>query len=215
MYKIVCNDLNVIDCYVGHTTDYVVRKACHKRRCENSTDPKHNLKVYNMMRDHGGWENWSMIEIEKYPCADVNEATTRERYWYEELKATMNYNVPHRSNAEYVKDNAEKYRKKSNEYYHEHKETISEKSKLYRQENLEEVRTKDAIYGTKYRSDNREKVNATSNKYYNAHKEEIQRKANVVFECQCGSSCRHVDKSKHLKTKKHCLYIASQVTVDV
>ena len=30
-----------------------------------------------------------MIEIEKFPCKDGNEARARERYWYEELKATL------------------------------------------------------------------------------------------------------------------------------
>ena len=29
------------------------------------------------MRDNGGWQNWSMIEIEKYPCNDQQEATKR------------------------------------------------------------------------------------------------------------------------------------------
>ena len=41
-----------------------------------------------MIRKNGGWENWCMIEIEKYPCNDKNEAKARERYWLE----TLNYN---------------------------------------------------------------------------------------------------------------------------
>ena len=30
IYKIVCNDLNIKDVYVGHTTDFRRRKNCHK-----------------------------------------------------------------------------------------------------------------------------------------------------------------------------------------
>jgi predicted GIY-YIG superfamily endonuclease len=32
-YKICCNDLNVKDIYVGHTTDFRKRKTQHKDRC--------------------------------------------------------------------------------------------------------------------------------------------------------------------------------------
>ena len=31
-----------------------------------------------------------MVEIEKYPCSDGNEATSRERYHYEILHASLN-----------------------------------------------------------------------------------------------------------------------------
>jgi predicted GIY-YIG superfamily endonuclease len=29
-YKIVCKDLNLNYCYVGHTTDFIRRKTAHK-----------------------------------------------------------------------------------------------------------------------------------------------------------------------------------------
>ena len=35
IYKIVCNDLSITDCYVGHTTDFVKRKCNHKIICNN------------------------------------------------------------------------------------------------------------------------------------------------------------------------------------
>jgi hypothetical protein len=101
IYKIVCNDLNVTDIYVGHTTNFTKRKNQHKTVCCNVNDRKHNLKVYQIIRDNGGWENWSMIEVEKLTCADENEARARERYWYEELKANMNSYRPYRSGEEF------------------------------------------------------------------------------------------------------------------
>ena len=33
IYKFVCNDLNIKDTYVGHTTDFIKRKATHKSHC--------------------------------------------------------------------------------------------------------------------------------------------------------------------------------------
>ena len=35
IYKIVCNDTNITDCYVGHTTDFTRRKQLHKNDCNN------------------------------------------------------------------------------------------------------------------------------------------------------------------------------------
>ncbi len=32
IYKIVCNDLTITDCYVGSTTDFKTRKAAHKNK---------------------------------------------------------------------------------------------------------------------------------------------------------------------------------------
>ena len=94
IYKLVCNDLTIKDLYVGHTTDFTNRKRHHKRSCLSPTDSKHNLKVYIMIRDNGGWDNWSMIKIEKYPCNDDLEARSRERHWYEVLNANMNSHCP-------------------------------------------------------------------------------------------------------------------------
>ena len=103
IYKIVCNDLEVKDLYVGSTTDFTKRKSSHKKRCSNESHKEYNAKVYQTIREHGCWSNWSMIEIEKFPCKDNNEARTQERYWYEELKAKLNIQVPNRSKKEYDK----------------------------------------------------------------------------------------------------------------
>ena len=110
IYKIVCNDLNVKDVYVGHTTDFTKRKTTHKSHCLKEKDKKHNLKVYKTIRAHGGWDNWTMIEIEKYPCSDKNEACSRERYFYEILNANLNMICP-TFNFEQHKDNVKKYKK--------------------------------------------------------------------------------------------------------
>jgi len=66
IYKIVCNDLNITDVYVGHTTNFIKRKAHHKSNCVNPIFKSYNFKIYNIIRQNGGFENWSMIEIEKF-----------------------------------------------------------------------------------------------------------------------------------------------------
>ena len=94
IYKIVCNDLNITDCYVGHTTHFIKRKQHHKHSCNILTHISYNLKKYTTIRANGGWTNWSMIEIEKFPCLDSNEARAREHHWYEIFHAKLNSRQP-------------------------------------------------------------------------------------------------------------------------
>lgn len=103
MYKIVSNDLAITDCYVGSTSNFVKRKTKHKSYCKTS-----NCKIYQFIRANGGWDSFTMVEIEKYPCQDGNEARARERYWYETLNSTLNTDVPNRSKAEWWKTNPDK-----------------------------------------------------------------------------------------------------------
>ena len=86
IYKIICNDHSVTDIYVGHTTNFVKRKYQHKTLCNNNF----KLKIYDVIRQNGGWDNWSMVEIAKYCCQDVTEARIREQEHYELLKPTLN-----------------------------------------------------------------------------------------------------------------------------
>ncbi len=90
MYKIVCNDLNVKECYVGHTINMVKRKCVHKSACNNEKNKSHNLKIYQIIRENGGWDNWTMILVEKFPCEDKYQACKKEREIVEELAAKKN-----------------------------------------------------------------------------------------------------------------------------
>ena len=90
MYKLVPNDVNLDLIYIGSTTNFRARKAQHKSGCNNKNDKKYNFKVYEMIRANGGWNNWSMIEIEKYSCIDSNEARKRERQLMEEYNCNLN-----------------------------------------------------------------------------------------------------------------------------
>ena len=120
MYKIVCKDLNITELYVGSTTDFRRRKWHHKAALKIKT-----YKLQTIINENGGWENWDMIEIEKFPCVDGNEARARERYWYEELKATLNGQSP----LAIWKEKEADYCKK---YYWKNREKILEDKKKYR-----------------------------------------------------------------------------------
>ena len=130
-YKIICNDLNVTDSYVGHTTDFRKRKNHHKATCNNQNDKNHNLKLYKFIRENGGWDNWEMINIETLSCRDSLEAKAIERRYVEELKASLNIIRPSSTKEEQdqLKKNGMKKTEKSS--YQHKKRDIKKTKKQY------------------------------------------------------------------------------------
>ena len=90
VYKITCKDPSIQDVYVGHTVNFVQRKKAHQLSCMNSKYPNHNCKVYKVMRNNGGWDNWNMDIVAFYKCNDLNEARQKEQEHFVALNATMN-----------------------------------------------------------------------------------------------------------------------------
>ena len=133
IYKIVCNDLNITECYVGHTTEFTKRKCNHKSACNNENNKSYNFNVYQFIRRNGNWDNWSMIEIEKYNCMDVNEACKRERFWLKTLKATLNKKIPSRTQNEYHQKYNDLNKENKKQFYQDNKEKLKDKMKLYYQ----------------------------------------------------------------------------------
>ena len=134
MYYLCCKDIEISDIYVGHTTNFYKRMKNHKTVCDNIKDKKYNLYLYKFIRENGGWDNWQMISIEKYPCADEKEATLRERYWFEYLRPSLNKNRPtitHNEKLEYHQQynnqNKDKLIEHHQQYYSQNKDKLFEK----------------------------------------------------------------------------------------
>jgi len=186
IYKIVCRDLTIKDVYVGSTTNFVKRKYMHKTFCNKEKYKEHNFKIYKIIRDNGGWDNWEMIEIEKYNCNDKREAETKERFWYEQLYSNMNTYRPLRTKEE-RKERKTQYNKK---YYQEKKEYFEIKKNEWRKNNPN--------YDNEYREKNIVKIN------------EYEKKRNSIkTKCVCGSIYIKRQKYKHEKSKKHINYVNS------
>lgn len=138
IYKLVCNDLNILNVYVGSTTNMIERKRNHKSECNNISSPAYNQKKFQIIRLNGGWNNWSMILVEYYPCKDSLEAIARERYYTELLNSDMNSQISGALNCigkvEYFK-----------QYYKDNKKNISEQTKQYYQQNKEQIRDKQNV----------------------------------------------------------------------
>ena len=186
IYKLCCKNLDVTDIYIGSTTSFRKRKCRHKSDCNNINSRKYNLYVYKFIRENGGFENWDMIEIEKYKAKDKRDLEKRERYFYEQMHPKLNSMKPFVI-LEESKERAKEYNKK---YYEENREKINENNK-------------------KYYEENREKINENIKKYYENNKEKIKENRKIQIKCECGSTIRKDGLERHKKTKKHINYLNS------
>ena len=88
-YKLVCNDTNVKDFYVGSTANWSDRKTKHKSSVNNKNHHEYNTIKAKTIRANKGWENWSMIEIER-GIYIKRMAISHEYEIMAEMNSTMN-----------------------------------------------------------------------------------------------------------------------------
>ena len=224
IYKICCNDTSITDIYVGSTTNFANRKYGHKTSCNTSTTPNHNLNVYKFIRTNGGWNNWSMLQIENIKCKDKREALIREKYWIEILKPKLNINNPYTSveekvvqkhdwyedNKDYIlekaknnyEENKEQKIKYQTQYAQENKEKITEYHKEYRKLNKETLAEKTKIY----REEHKEEARISQKEWREKNKEILKAKQGEIVNCECGHQYTFGNRSRHFQTKVHLQY---------
>jgi len=182
IYKLCCKDPSITDIYVGHTTNFKNRKCGHKKSCNNNTAHNHNTYVYQFIRDHGGFDNWDMIEICKVECLDKRDAERHERNHIESLGATLNMVIPTRTIKEWYNDNQDKVKevakiwrdthpeiRKANDIRYRNTEKYKEYHKNYREIHKDEIKE----YHIKRRDEKGDILKSYSNNYYQLNKTKI------------------------------------------
>lgn len=134
-YKFVCNDPEIKSNYVGSTVDFTKRKASHKSTCNNPNIKDYTYKIYQTIRENGGWEEWRMIEIEKRIVKDKREAERIEQEWIDKLQSDMNSHKAYSGCETKVEYDKQYYK----QYYLEHKEEVNEKRRQHHLENREKL----------------------------------------------------------------------------
>jgi hypothetical protein len=126
VYKIVCLDPTITDCYVGSTTNLTRRKYNHKTRCCNKSknnESYHNQFVYRFIRDHGGWDNWQFVLVRKYKHVKTKQQLIqKERKYIDKLKPTLNRVVPLQTPTEYYQVHKLEYLEHKKKYRLAHPE---------------------------------------------------------------------------------------------
>jgi hypothetical protein len=181
IYVIKCQDDNITEEYIGSTTNFTKRKYQHKSCCNNEKDKNyHNLK-YKFIRENGGWDNWIMLEVLKYPCNDKREAERREEEIRLERKAKLNSIKAFgaKTIVEYQKqyhlDNKETRQEQMKQWYDQHKISRQEYNKIYQKIYYENNKIKIIEKNKKYNELNKDKIKEQKQKYNEEHKEEIQK----------------------------------------
>jgi translation elongation factor EF-G len=195
-YKFVCVNDDVNSCYVGSSADMKKRRTNHKRRCNNENCREHNLKIYKIIRENGGWSNWKIVEFATKDNITKREAERIEEEYRVQLKADMNdkraFLSPEQRkeyHKEWYEDNPEYHK----EYYEQNKEKMKEQMKEYYENNKKEISEK-------------------CKEYKENNKEKIKEKSNKKHDCPCGGRYTYVNKTKHFKTKMHQKYLGDCTT---
>jgi hypothetical protein len=225
IYKICCKDPNITDIYIGHTTNFTKRKNSHKTSCSNENDKKYKQYVYEFIRNNGGWENWTIVQIENINCKDKREAEATEHYWIESLNATLNSNKPYskckeepklykkiwyEEKKDYIlqkaKNNYEENKEQKLEYQKqyalENKDKISDYQKDYRESNREKISEQKKIY----REEHKDEAKIKQKEWREANKEKLKAKKSEVINCECGHQYTFGNKHRHLQSKIHLQY---------
>ena len=199
VYKLVCKDINVKECYVGSTGNTRIRKAHHKSDCNNVNGKNFNFRVYQYIRENDGFQNWELIVLETVQYNQKYELKARERHHMEALGATLNTQTPNRNKAEWYLDNAEQLKQQQKQY----RENNPEQIKNYREIKAEHIKQQNK----QYYQNNAEHIHQRHKEYHQDNKEQLKQKANTKHDCPCGGKHTHGSKVRHEKTKKHQKYL--------
>jgi hypothetical protein len=165
MYKICPKNKELNYCYIGQTTNFTTRKRQHMKNTVTESDKKHyHLKHYETIRKNGGWDEWEIIEIEKFNGKTNLEARMREQELIEEYDGNLNSvsafiteeqrtSTKKAITEKYRENNKELLKEQTKQYKAEHKDIIAEQMKKYREENKEKIYEKTK----EYRENNKEK----------------------------------------------------------
>ena len=102
IYKIWCNLQGINEIYIGSSASFINRTKLHKSDCNNINSPRYDLKLYNYIRNNGGFDNFTVEVLEKYPCKNRTELNIREEWWKNQLQPTLNTNKAHITTVEYI-----------------------------------------------------------------------------------------------------------------
>ena len=139
IYKIECKNKNNKEIYIGSTANIQRRIYCHKSCCNNISSKKYNLKIYKYIRKNGNFNNFEFVILEAKNFVDKYNLHLRERYFIEQLNATLNVQIPTRCWSEYYKKNKIQINIKKKEYHFLNRERLNLLNNLYYQNNKQKI----------------------------------------------------------------------------
>ena len=133
--------------YVGSTSCFLTRFNVHKYNCNNITSKHYEQKLYQIIRENGGWNTFNMSIYKKYPCYNRDALLIEEDNCIDELKPLLNKNRAYLTVAQkkqYQIDYKKKdeYKLNYKGYYKLYYQNNKQKYKEYYQTNKEQLKIK-------------------------------------------------------------------------
>lgn len=189
--------------YVGSTQNPEQRRDKHKYNTDHPSSDKYEMQLYVHIREHGGWDNWNFVELEIVQFDKRHDLKVRERHWIEHLGASLNKNIPTRTDKEYQDATREHHREMGRAHYHKN----AERFKQYRIDNSETIKVRNAAYYNK----NRERVAERGKQYRESHAEEISARRCQKCKCECGIEYTPGHAHRHRLTARHSALLAAKI----
>ena len=182
--------------YIGSTaTTLQERLRCHIKKSEIK-----KYKIYKIIEEDGGWENFEMILIKEYACNDKEELRQEEQRCIDAFNPTMNDHRAYTST-----EDKKKYEK---EWYEANKERLIKYRKEHYGLNKE--------YFKQYNIDNKEKRSKQYKEYYDANRERLieyqKERKKIEITCECGRVIKKAVESRHRKSAIHIKLMNKNLT---
>ena len=183
-YKIVCDDCPDY-IYIGSTSNFRDRKSGHKRSCNNPNEKNHNIKLYQVIREYGGWTNWNMVVIDKAEQLTLTDSRIKEEQLRKKYNGNLNMCRAFRSDEEkkeyfkeFYEQNKDKILEQKKEFYEQNKDSILEHKKEYREQNKDKITKQQK----KHYEQNKDKILEKQKEHYEQNKDKILEKQKERYE---------------------------------
>ena len=127
IYKIYNNDM----AYIGSSQNFKQRMKDHKSACYNEKSSKYNYFIYQYIRTHGGWDEFTKEIINTCEVADRTEQRMIEQEFINENECKLNDRKSYQTKEEYkeqIKQWHEQNKEKVKEYREANREHINQKT---------------------------------------------------------------------------------------
>jgi len=98
VYKLCRDGIN--DFYIGSSFNMKERKYSHKNKCNNSKCKAYNFKVYQYIRENGGYENWKYEILVEKEFENKTALEIKEKECIKLLNPSLNIQNPYRTEEE-------------------------------------------------------------------------------------------------------------------
>jgi len=99
VYKLFCDGIE--DFYIGSTFNMRSRKYEHKHNCNNPNSKKYNFKVYQYIRENGGFANWKFEILVEKDFENKTALKIKEKEVINLLNPSLNSNNAYQTDEEY------------------------------------------------------------------------------------------------------------------